>query len=310
MSKKIVITEQQYNCIVENETNRHILSEVVKEELSISNRILSLTNNFGAEISKRLNTTEKKQIESGVTKEQFILDKVDFDGYSINISVTNINFLNRVIFNDLFQKYKSYIEYSYTSPLMERKKLFVYIHSCSISGGLVKNVVMDNLQHELEHCYQIILNKAILPKDNNYSIAFNTLNSNLNEKELEYIISEALYYSYSFEQDGYVNGLYQYINNSKTPMIELNDIMDSPACEVYFKLKKYINIIEKNNKVEVDKILKNKFNLTYNKYINILNKACKRFAKKIGNVLALHRIKRINSGIRLNERFDGDLVSI
>ena len=209
MSKKVIITEQQYSYILECEQKRHVLSEIIKEELSISNEILKLTNELGAEISKKLNTNEKKEIDNGITTEQFKLEEKELEGYEIHVAVTNIDFRDKNTFTELYSKYKSYIEYSFTSPMMERNKLFVYIHSCSISGGLVKKITLDNLQHELEHCYQMVLNKEVLPKDKNYSVAFNTINSSLSEDELEYIISEALYYSYSFEQmvmlTGYIN---------------------------------------------------------------------------------------------------------
>ena len=310
MPKKIIITEQLYNYILENEQRQHILSEMVKEELSINNRILSFTNELGNKITKNLNTTEKTNVYDGVTSEKFTLGHIELDDYEITVAVTNVDFRDRKTFDELYQKYKNYIEYSYTSPLMERKQLFIYLHSCSISGGLVKSITLDNLQHELEHCYQMILNNEVLPKDKNYSVTFNTINSGLDEKELEYIISEALYYSYSFEQDGYVNGLYQYMVNSETPMVDLKDIANSPACDAYFKLKRYIGIIEKADKDDVSKILKNKFGLGYNRYIELLHKASRRFIKKIGNILALHRMRAVENGVRLNENIGGALISV
>ena len=310
MSKKVIITEKQFDYILEVGRKTHLLSEAIKEELSINNEILSLTNKLGAELISKLNTTEKFSLGNGITRELFKLEPITLNGFEITVSVLNIDFRDRKCFSDNYNNFETYINSSITSPLMEKKMFFIYLHTCSISGGLKKDISLDNLQHELEHCYQSSITNTLLPKDDNYSIALKTINGNMDEKELEYIISEALYYSYSFEQDGYVNGLYQYLVNSEEPVFDLFDIVDNSACKAYFKLKDYISIIESSDENEVSEILRRKYKISYRKYVSILHKAEKRFIKKIGNVLALHRMQAIKNGVMLSECIGGDIVFI
>ena len=68
--------------------------------------------------------------------------------------------------------------------------------------------------------------------------------------------------------------------------------------------------VENSDKDLVSKLLNNKFNLNYSKFINLLHKSEKRFLKKIGNVLTLHRGNAIKNGTRLNESLGENIIFI
>lgn len=307
------ITENHIRNIVKETLNERfeiwdLLSEGIREELSINNRVSELTGLLLNQINDKVKSKEKVKIVNGVFKQSFSLEPIEINGYNLIVNVTNFEFINRDTFNLLYSQYKSFIESSKTLPMLEKKKFYIYLHTCSISGGLRTNISSDNLQHEIEHCFQMSNVGYILPKDGNYTKAFSIINTE-NENTLTYKVALALYYSYPFEQDGFVNGLYQYIENSEQPVVEWFDIENTSAYEAFSNLNNIIKEIKSTNTNEISKILNDIFKMTYEHYISLIESGKDRFIHKIGKVLAKHRMDAIKNGCRINENLNNGIFS-
>ena len=310
MSKRIFLTEKQFNYILVTESKLNILSEMVKEEQSINNDVTIKVNEEIDAIAELIRTTEKTELESGVYLQKFKAPMFNFGEYEVNVSVNNYEFKDMNTFKEKFDKYCYKILGSAMSPSIRFKHFHIFLNSCSISGGIRKDITADNLQHEVEHAYQMSLSGSDVPKDKRYNIAYGTLMSATDENDLNFLIALALYYSYPSEHDGFVNGLYQFLQNSDKPMFWLEDVAENSACKAYFQLKDAIAKVESADVNEVSKILKSTYNLTYNKYINFIHKGIKRFGKKIGNVLSKHRKDAIENGAILNESIGGRILFV
>ena len=181
------------------------------------------------------------------------------------------------------------------------------IRTCSISGTLVKQISNDVIQHEVEHLYQQSNADAELPKDKNYSVAYSILRTGKpTYDDLAIQTALVLYYSYSFEQDGFVNGLYQYLINGRG-LYGWEEIGDTDAVQALNKMRDGIRYIKQQPQKEVEHILNKWFKLSYDTFVNLVDKAEKRFVKKIGRVLYKHREEMIQNGARLNEGIDNQL---
>lgn len=304
MSKRILMTEEQIKFILDLEDStysRWLINEAILENMSINKQVLDNTNVLSDLIAKEINNKEheKTLVEPGITKCIFYLRDYILFNNKFGITVVNYNFKDTLTFNKNFEKYEAKLTESDSIYEPKRKHGFIRIISCSISGGIVKKIVNDNIAHEIQHCFQEVNAESALPKDENYSKAYTILKSGQIYDELTRKISLVLYYSYSFEQDGFVNGLYQYLSNDN--VYTWDDIKNTSAVGALETLRKTLEDVEHEPVSVVEEILRKHFGLSYKKFINFGKEGIKRFASKIGKVLWGHRSRQINEGVKFSE---------
>lgn len=312
MSKRILMTEEQINFIIDLEGGTYtqwLINEAIRESYCIHQDVLDVTKDLSIKIQTEINNKEntKKEVEPGV-----ILTKIYLQDYNIfdnkcGINVVNYNFKDRKIFDNLWPKYQNLLNTSGGIYYPSNKRWLSNIVTCSISGTLVKQISLDNIQHEIEHLFQQSEVHGELPKDKNYSMAYAIIRTGMSKyDELTIKIALLLYYSYSFEQDGFVNGLYQYLVNGER-LFTWDDIKDSSAVNAIKQMRKEIEIVKNANKDNVSKILKHYFNLSYDRFINIISESEKRFIRKIGRVLHKHREEMIHNGAIIHEELNSKM---
>lgn len=141
------------------------------------------------------------------------------------------------------------------------------------------------------------------------SIYINASKNLLNDNEALKHVSNVLYYSYSFEQDGYVNGLYADLMTNTSIILSWDNIKDSSAYTGYAMLSKSLEIISKNKdkKSVIDSC--NMYNITVNELLKNGYTAKERFIRKIGNVIIKARKdKQLNENINITTGKHGEIT--
>lgn len=276
------------------------IDESINSNLSIDSEVEQKCDEISTIISNKIHkqTYEKfDEIERAVFSFNF-----DFlEGKTISFVITNYNFKDKNEFLLLKNKYYDILNTSKMSYDGKSRICFMWINSCSINFKLNKVITNDNIQHEISHFFQDIKFGGILPNDNLYNIAYMHLND---KNEIVRLISQSIYYSYNFEQDGFVNGLNQFIKNcdNNNPFIKWDDIKESSCYEALENLRKNIYLLKnKYNKKDIQNICKKIFYMSHNDFTKMIENSEKRFLAKIGRVFYKHRKKVLNNGLRINE---------
>lgn len=312
MSKKVIITEDQLQHILERNDcsiSRWLINEAIREEYSIRQDVLDASSDLSKKIQAEINNKENKrtEIEAGVIRIDFYLRNYNIFGKECGIQVFNYNFKDKKTYNRLCQKYWDEMRSGDSIYYPNNKRWMCTIRTCSISGTLIKQISNDVIQYEVEHLYQQANADTELPKDKNYSIAYSILRTGKpTYDDLAIQTALVLYYSYSFEQDEFVNGLYQYLINGRG-LYGWEEIGNTDAVQVLNNMRNGIRYIKQQPQKKVEHILNKWFKLSYHTFVNLTDKAEKRFIKKIGRVLYKHREDMIQKGARLNENLNNRL---
>lgn len=275
------------------------LNKALNEELSINTTIEKLCKQQLCEISQRIKYEGKQTTKTeGVFLQKFSLKPFVLDEWEIITNVTNVFFVNKETYQQHIEQYQSYVNASAVSPMCRLKKLYIYLHTHSISGGIAKAYAGDNLQHELEHCFQIIKSGASDDSNDLYEKVWANINNNNNDTLL-YKISLCLYYAFNSEQDAQVNGLWQYLISFNEPVHEWDVIKKSSAYQALNTLKDYfIDIMANYPKKELIDCLNDNYHMSLHQYKKRIDGAIRRFTNKFGKVLARYVQKRIKDGER------------
>lgn len=260
---------------------RNRIKAVINEELHIAAESKRIVNNIISELSPSLSscpiTTDdngfrykegKVQVESGNTK--------------INIFYRCYIFKNNDEYEDFISLYDIDRQYSVR---INKRLSFINVTFYTINGNLSKNVkseLRDTLYHEVSHVYQQLMANKNYRFNNDYSTAFDYLNSN---DAIKRYVALVIYLSNKSEQIAYANGLYGFLENE----YKNNDMFDAKAYKrsaIYKLLKQCYEakMLFKDNREEVCREL-NMYSLSYNRLNALCDQTIKSLEQKIGRVL-------------------------
>lgn len=288
MTKDIVPKEY----LILNEISSKI-NEAINEELGISDEVKDKSAKLRDDVINRLKNIEKTIIDSGVSekKDNF---QIEIANKKVFVQVHYYNFRDNTYYLNFIKKHGN-IEHSSTSN--DGRFNVIILNFYSISGYIDKIDLYDSIQHEVEHIFQQVKAKKTFGNSNLYLYAYNSLNSDQIEKRILALIS---YMSNSFEQDGYVNGLYAFLKENYRFNSKRFDVKESP---VYNKLTDLIYakdflIKNKNNANLQNEIsyYKDKFNLNYNDFIRLVTSSINEITKKIGKTIIKFKNDMMKSG--------------
>ena len=163
----------------------------------------------------------------------------------------------------------------------------------AIRGVIDSNTLEDSIAHELTHNFQTHLKGDELLNNDNIKARYQAVNRNfVSNSESVRVIASLLYLTYKFEQDAFLNGAYAYIMSEYE---KGNDITvayeETAAYNSLRSLRSYLDIMQNaiaNNRVgEMTKEhCKSEYNLSFEKIINIGEKAYSRYSRKLARMYA------------------------
>lgn len=260
---------------------KNLLIETIDESLGISDDLKIHANNIIQKLfdnfKEKWNTRKKYDCYSkfeGSIKEIINSTKVSIFYYCYNFTNKNDyeNFKYKYIFDEGRSVYYNGINH-------------INLNVLSISGKIDNNKLFDTLFHELEHMYQEIQAKHLLPTSKYYSRAISDLNS---KDKIIKNIAKCVYFSFKFEQDGFINGLYGELMSldNKIPIVSFETLRTTTCYQTYLEYNKSLDYIIKNrNNTNIEHILKQYGYKDTEKFIIKNKKLLKEFLKKIGKVI-------------------------
>ena len=206
--------------------------KIIEEEKCINDEVRDMAYNMTVEITNEIKNKKEKYIffSDGVHRLN-VTNKCNFKGIGVTIETKYIHFDGPKYYREYS---KEHIVSDAKSIFISEKICFIKVTSYGISGKINENDIRDSLQHEFNHIFQSIIgSKSLLnfKSDFLYNIATNNLS---NKDELIKKIAWLLYYSYDFEQDGFINGLYGYYNSNESKVPQWDDIREM---EIYNAIK-------------------------------------------------------------------------
>lgn len=285
------------NYILEEKIN-NIFLLFLNEEKCINNDVEDKTKEIINVLKQYISNKEYEIISynNGIKKVKFSF-KINFKEQNIGFNVIHYNFDDIHVFN----REKNNLDLSSAKSIFFGKNVwYINLTSYSISGGLKVSDVQDSIQHELNHIFQAAIgSKALLNFNNDflYNIALKHLQ---NENEIYKKIAWLLYYAYDFEQDGFVNGLYAYLNNEEHNIPRWEEIRETEIYNAIIILRDNIRFLKKKEFSEKEKKeIKNVFKININEIIKFGERGLKRLLKKMYNVL---RKMQNDKGIKFLDR--------
>ena len=164
-----------------------------------------------------------------------------------------------------------------------------------ISGTIDVYELADTIQHEVEHIYQSEKNDNYFKYSDILPYATDNLSC---ENDIVRNVSNIIYYSSQFEEDGFVSGAYAYLQKFG-PLPSYKNLEETPAYKGYVTLKNSVEFIsDPMNQPAVAKKCK-QLKLTYNKLLKMGEAGCDRFVRKIGKMFIKYKKDAQENGIRI-----------
>lgn len=269
------------------------IKETIQEELSIADKVKEEASRLLERIKSYLNNSENEP-ESDIsnTRKKTGSFKDNFEGINLTVSYVYYNFLTK----KAFENAKGRLDFNNSNSLKISKKSWLINIKCyGISGSLDSEDLADSLQHEVEHIYQGIHGKPILNEPN--QIYFNVQNSLSSKDDGIRKAAEIIYFSYDFEQDGFVNGLYAYLREKENPIPKWDDILDSEPVAWLNRVDENVEYLENEKENEqLNRKCMELFGKTIKQIILIGGISKRRMKTKIGKVLIKIRKDAMNEG--------------
>lgn len=270
---------------------KYDIRTAINEELSINNDVTSLSNSIFNTIKDIFSHGKTTNIK----KNGYVECKGNFyqslNGYKINVCFTIFNFRS----NEDYEQNIEYLSDNFSYATKADKKLyFLTVYGYAVNNKLQVEDIVDSIQHEVEHIFQgSIGKKSLNTNDNLYLSAIN----HINDGNILGIIANTIYFSYDYEQDAIVNGLYAQLMSSENPVPRWDDIVDTQIYDSIEFLKKSILVLSLKKHWLQDKC-RNTFGITIDNVILNAKKAYKRLINKVGKVLI-----KVNKDRQINEGF-------
>ena len=279
-----------YEFVINKQNENNILNEVISilnEERGISDVVSNLTFEIKNEIIKNINNSKSLPFNyDQVTYKKGELNEFTFNNVKIIVkwqyySFASIDILNRFPSSKL--------------PISYCKKItnnYYELNLCiaAINGQFQIVRILETIQHELEHIWETS-NKGTSYKNMDLYIYGKTLMNNPNEYKRS--VGIILYLSQNWEQRAFSNGVYQYLINHKYPENSFINIKETQLYGGLIQLKQSIKILKEITDpyqhpfihTELNQ-LKNNFNITFDKLIQIGEKAINNIIRILGRTLS------------------------
>lgn len=183
----------------------------------------------------------------------------------------------------LYDYYKTPKEDINVGAYVDFKKRILNIGIIKVGDEIDKSLLADSLQHELEHIFQLTKKRTDNFFNDKDSQLYNKALSLINEKNE---VGRAIYLMFNTEQDAYANGLYAALIN-KPEDVSIYDIRNrSDAYRQIRFLRRFNSRIHEENILKDKEIIRglSEVNRSIDWLRTNINKAIRRFARKIGNV--------------------------
>lgn len=253
INKKLILTENQFK-------------QLIKEELGISEEVANMAISVYEQIE---NNKEKDEVESNDYFSKWVSSlKFNFLNCKVNCSITYYNY-----FSNEYYQYSNIVSTGW-SVYVTDKLFFMGIIVPMVSGNIVKDEVIDTIQHELSHIYE----QKMMGKQYSQNKVYSSLKTNMySDNEIVNKAANLVYGCIKSEQDGFVNGLYAYLM-SQPELFSIETLKKSECWKLYEKMVSIYN--ENSNDSEFISELK-KYKFTLNKVDKLINN----FITKIGRVI-------------------------
>lgn len=275
MTKDLVLENKLYRCF----------EMLLKEEMSINDKVSRKSFEVASKISdliKNNNFEDREYVKDGIFKLKFSFND-EFLDRKILFTINYIHFKNKQLFDDNESK----IDFSSTyTNFLGRNRVFVTLSCYGISGGVRTNEIADSIQHELNHIYQEICGSKGI-NNFSYDFIYNRAISRLNSKdELIKKCAWLIYFSYDFEQDGYLNGMYAYFMSDEEKLPNWDEIREMSIYKCVKTIRENLRWLKKYNITNEERgYLKKEFNISFERLLKFGERGLKRIVRKMANVL-------------------------
>lgn len=251
---------------IENDVNT-----IIKEELGIAAEVKNLTDKILNIIKEKINTVKSVVFDDGAGR-KFGDFTIDAFGKTLTVFFENYNFKDKSFYEKCLKKYgESFLDSMSNQYYMRSKLVYnsIIIKIVSISGYFKDSVVVQDIQHELEHIFQQTKIGRSFSNDELYNLVKSNIYS---VNEFEHNVAIVLYMSFKFEIEGFANGLYAYIEKHKHKL-NINSLFhESDAYEKLEQINNSLKFIKDNiNNKNLDYVLQkyNEFNINKKNIIKI-----------------------------------------
>lgn len=277
------------------------IRKAIREELSVSSAVAESANGILRLFKESFVGGKTRRTDRGyyVLHECTLTDRIL--GNSTKIGFRIYNFKTQESYDRL--KYEIDCDRANSMCNVNRKLCFINVSVHAVENRIDYAQLHDSIQHEVEHIFQTLKgSRALTVPDDKYMSAVTNIYSE--NKGLKYI-ANAIYYSYDYEQDAFVNGLYGYLMDSESPIPQWSDITESDAYVAVEMLRKSIRVLTKNRQKLAERCM-NVFGISIDDVISNAVSAERRLLGKIGKVLIkVRNDKALNEGFRILASTDG-----
>lgn len=283
--------------ILEQELKNEI-NNCINENLTISNEVKQEVKFVEKYILDNIQKINASDFANGGGKRQlnFSLNLFN-DKIKINFQVTNFNFKNDKYFDIYNKKYCTDLECSSVYNVIAGKPFCLcFIRYISI-GFIPLPKFYEDVQHEINHLFQQHMEKKTYKDVRKYA----NISTNIySDDDIQRNAAEIFYLSSYYEQDGFINGVYNFVKHKLYDKPERllidNTIKETDAYHKIYRLKELFQIIHTNQQTYSNVILKDYKMERWDRFDKRIRNAIHRFEKKFAMV-----IKKCKSDFLINE---------
>lgn len=268
---------------------------IVKEELSVSDTVVKITNEIYTQLLNKLSIGK-----SFISKERNVIIKKGIFDYQTAGKLKNTSFIKVkyvvYYFNDE-QEHQAYMKYGYfrmnSSADYENKVINLYL---SMVDNKPTIDFKSDIQHEVNHIFQYDNGQQ---KDEDFYKKIIDLNKS--KVKMDRIIARALYYAFPTEQDSFVSQYYAYLKRNNIPIKQAINYRYDKNCPYYDFDILFDNIDDISGEI-TDEYTQDKLGISSKRLFNILNNADDRFTNKLGKVIMRYvQEKELNEDFKHGE---------
>lgn len=268
---------------------------IVKEELSVSDTVVKITNEIYTQLLNKLSIGK-----SFISKERNVIIKKGIFDYQTAGKLKNTSFIKVkyvvYYFNDE-QEHQAYMKYGYfrmnSSADYQNQVINLYL---SMVDNKPTIDFKSDIQHEVNHRFQYDNGQQ---KDEDFYKKIIDLNKS--KVKIDRIIARALYYTFPTEQDSFVSQYYAYLKRNNIPIKQAINYRYDQTCPYYDFDTLFDNIDDISGEI-TDEYTQDKLGISSKRLFNILNNADDRFTNKLGKVIIRYaQEKELNEDFKHSE---------